>query len=52
MSETKEKMQNRRPASTRPVAFVKVDSDEIDLSDDFQWIVDLVKEGVEKQAGR
>lgn len=52
MSETKNEIRNRRPASARPLAFVKVDPDEIDSSDDFQWIVDLVKEGVEKQAGR
>lgn len=52
MPETKNEIRNRRPASARPLAFVKVDPDEIDSSDDFQWIVDLVKRSVEKESGQ
>ncbi|WP_177222543.1 hypothetical protein [Corynebacterium sp. NML130628] len=52
MSETKDEMRNRRPASARPLAFVKVDADEIDSSDDFQWIVDLVKRSAVKENGQ
>lgn len=52
MSETKEDPRKRRPASARPLAFVKVDPDEIDSSDDFQWIVDLVKQSAEKESGQ
>ena len=50
--ETKNEIRNRRPASARPLAFVKVDPDEIGSSDDFQWIVDLVKKSAEKESGQ
>lgn len=50
MSEPLEKMRNRRPASARPVAFVKVDPDWSDSGDDFQWIVDLVKGSADKES--
>ncbi|MCQ4611973.1 MULTISPECIES: hypothetical protein [Corynebacterium] len=49
MSEPLEKMRNRRPASARPLAFVKVDPDRSDSGDDFQWIVDLAKGSAEKE---
>lgn len=52
MSETKEKIQNRRLASARPVVVVEVAPDGIDSSDDFQWIVDLVKKSAEKESGQ
>ncbi|MGY6463428.1 hypothetical protein [Corynebacterium pseudogenitalium] len=45
-------MRNRRPGSARPLAFVKVDPDEINSSDNFQWIVDLVKRSAEKESGQ
>lgn len=49
MPETKDEMRNRRLASARPLAFVKVDPDRSDSGDDFQWIVDLAKGSAEKE---
>ena len=52
MSETKDEMRDRRPATARPLAFVKVDPDRGDSGDDFQWIVDLVKRSADKESGQ
>ncbi len=52
MSETKGEMRNCRPASARPLAFVKVDPDRSDSGDDFQWIVDLVKRSAVTEGGQ